>query len=190
MRKIYTKTGDDGTTGIWGGSRTDKDDVRIEAVGTIDELNALIGVIRSQLPEADERQQWMFRIQTDLMAIMSLVATESVLRAQNQNRISERAVEDIEQWMDGLMSRLTDNGYFLLPGGNLIASFMHLARTVARRAERRLCTLHRHDPVPDEIRCYMNRLSDLMFVMARHELQRVDMNEEKWKLFAYKRKSK
>lgn len=189
MKRIYTKTGDRGTTGIWGGERVDKDDVRIEAVGTLDELNALIGIVRSEWSEQDERQPQLKRIQTDLMALMSLVGTPSHLREQNRNQLSENAVSDCEQWMDRMMEQMQDNGYFLLPGGNRAAAFLHLARTVARRAERRVQTLHKIDTVPNEIKQYINRLSDLFFVMARYELQRNDHSEEKWKLFAYKRKS-
>ncbi len=189
MKRIYTKTGDEGTTGIFGGARVPKDHVRVEAVGTIDELNAMIGIVRSLIPEEDPRQSKLFVIQTELMGTMSLVGTHSTLRANNPNLIPEEMPAFCEQWMDEMMEQMTDNGYFLLPGGTLVASHLHYARTIARRAERRLCTLHREDPLPSAILKFINRLSDLFFVMARFELRQLDKTEEKWKKFAYKRKT-
>lgn len=190
MRKIYTRTGDEGTTGIHGGARVPKDDIRIEANGCLDELNALIGIVRSLLKEEDSWQELLFAIQLELMAVMSHVATPSAIRAQNPNPISDNMDRRCEQWMDDMMEQLTDNGYFIVPGGTPLAAQLQYARTVARRAERRLWTLHREDPLPVEILRFINRLSDLFFVMARFELQRQDWPEEKWKSFAYKRKKK
>ncbi|MCI5560023.1 MAG: cob(I)yrinic acid a,c-diamide adenosyltransferase [Phocaeicola sp.] len=188
MKRIYTKTGDNATTGIFGGERVSKDCNRIEAVGTIDELNSMIGIIRSFIPDIDERQQRLFQIQAELMSVMSLVGTPSAIREQNPNKIDETLPEQCEMWMDEMMSQLVDNGYFLLPGGNVVSAHLQYARTLARRAERRLCTLHREDPVPSSILKLINRLSDLFFVMARFELQLSDKGEEKWKKFAYKQK--
>lgn len=190
MSRVYTKTGDKGTTGIWGGQRVEKDDVRIEAVGTIDELNAMLGVVRSFMSDDDSRQQRLFRIQTDLMAAMSLVGTPAELRANNQNALSDHVVEDCEEWMDEMMDEMQENGYFVLPGGTPVSAHLHLARTIARRAERRLHTLHRTDAVPEEVKRLINRLSDLFFVMARYDLHLNHFTEEKWKLFVYKSKSK
>ena len=149
MKRVYTKTGDKGTTGIHGGMRVPKDDIRIEANGCLDELNAVVN------PNP-------------------LSAAELTLRC--------------EQEMDAMTVLLTDNGYFLLPGGTPISAQLQFARTVARRAERRLWTLHRQDPVNEDILRFINRLSDLFFVMARMEMQRQDWPEEKWQEFAYKRK--
>ena len=188
MRKIYTRTGDDGTTGIHGGGRVPKDDIRIEANGCLDELNALIGIVRSMLEEDDPWQELLFTVQRELMTVMSHVATPSVIRKQNPNPVSEDMDRLCERWMDDMMEQLTDNGFFILPGGTPLAAQLQYARTVARRAERRLWSLHREDPVPAEILRFVNRLSDLFFVMARFELQRQNWPEEKWKSFAYKRK--
>ncbi|WP_418660789.1 cob(I)yrinic acid a,c-diamide adenosyltransferase [Bacteroides ilei] len=190
MRKIYTRTGDDGTTGIHGGGRVPKDDIRIEANGCLDELNALIGIVRSMLEEDDPWQELLFTVQRELMTVMSHVATPSVIRKQNPNPVSEDMDRLCERWMDDMMEQLTDNGFFILPGGTPLAAQLQYARTVARRAERRLWSLHREDPVPAEILRFVNRLSDLFFVMARFELQRQNWPEEKWKSFAYKRKKK
>lgn len=190
MRRIYTKTGDRGTTRIFGGERVDKDDIRIEANGTIDELNAVIGIVRSLLSVDHEWQQLLQAIQSELMVMMSHVATPSTLRANNPNVLSTDLVPLCEKTMDDMMLELEDNGYFILPGGTQIAAQLQFARTVARRAERRLWTLHKHDELPDGILVLMNRLSDLFFIMARTELQKQEWPEERWKAFAYKSKAK
>ncbi|WP_418698469.1 cob(I)yrinic acid a,c-diamide adenosyltransferase [Bacteroides sp.] len=187
MKKVYTKTGDKGTTGIHGGARVPKDDPRIEANGCLDELNAQIGIIRSLLPAEDAWQELLHTVQRELMVVMSHVATPSGV--VNPNPLSAAALTlRCEQEMDGMTVELTDHGYFLLPGGTPVSAQLQFARTVARRAERRLWTLHRLDPVDESILMLINRLSDLFFVMARMEMQRQDWPEEKWQAFAYKRK--
>ena len=188
MRKIYTRTGDNGTTGIFGGERLEKDDIRIEANGTIDELNTVIGIVRSLLPEEEEWQGWLYEIQMELMACMSHVATPSIKRHENPNTLRTDLVTIFEERMDAMNAAMEDNGYFILPGGTQISAQLHQARVIARRAERRLCTLHRQDPLPQSLLTFINRLSDLFFVMARYEMQRQDWPEEKWKAFGYKRK--
>ncbi len=188
MRKIYTRTGDNGTTGIFGGERLEKDDVRIEANGTIDELNTVIGIVRSLLPEQDEWQGWLYEIQMELMACMSHVATPSIKRDENPNVLRIDMVILFEERMDVLNAAMDDNDYFILPGGTQISAQLHQARVMARRAERRLCTLHKQDPVPQALLAFLNRLSDLFFVMARYEMYRQHWTEEKWKAFGYKRK--
>lgn len=190
MRRIYTRTGDEGTTGIHGGERVPKDDIRIEANGTIDELNAVIGIVRSLLPPEHDWQLLLQTIQTELMLVMSHVATPSAIRAANPNVLSDDLPTRCEQAMDEMMTQLTDNGYFILPGGTPLAAQLQFARTVARRAERRLWTLHRADELPMVILTLFNRLSDLFFVMARVELQQQEWPEERWQAFAYKRKKK
>lgn len=188
MKKIYTRTGDDGTTGIFGGERLPKDDVRIEANGTIDELNTVIGIVRSLLPEQDEWQKWLFDIQMELMVCMSHVATPSARRKENPNTLRNDLSPIFEERMDVMNAAMEDNGYFILPGGTPVSAQLHHARVIARRAERRLCTLHRQDPLPASILKFINRLSDLFFVMARFEMHRQQWTEEKWKSFGYKRK--
>lgn len=188
MRKIYTRTGDKGTTGIHGGARVCKEDIRIEANGCVDELNAQIGLVRTLLSPDDEWQQWLYGIQCELMVVMSHVATPSALRDANPNPLPKGMAERCEGYMDHLMEQMQDNGFFVLPGGTPLSAQLHYARTVARRAERRLWALHRQDELPEEILCGVNRLSDLFFVMARYELQRAEIPEERWKSFAYKRK--
>ena len=188
MKRVYTRTGDDGTTGIHGGERVPKDDIRIEANGCLDELNAQIGIVRSLVKADDDWQELLKNIQTELMIVMSLVATPSDKRQANPNMFSADMDRTCEEWMDQMTAQLKDNGYFLLPGGTPLAAQLQYARTVARRAERRLWALHREDPLPMEILRFINRLSDLFFVMARFELDRQNWPEEKWKVFSYKNK--
>lgn len=190
MRKIYTRTGDEGMTGIHGGERVPKDDIRIEANGCLDELNTLFGVIRSMLPETDGWQEKLYFIQRNMMIVMSHVATPSAIRDRNPNELPQDLDKFCEDWMDEMMPQIEDNGYFILPGGTPLAAQLQYARAVARRAERRLWTLDRTDAVPREILRFINRLSDLLFVMARFEMQRQQWQEEKWLKFSYKRKKK
>lgn len=188
MRRIYTRTGDKGTTGIHGGERVAKDDIRIEANGCMDELNAVIGIVRSMLLPEHEWQSLLFTIQKNLMVVMSHVATPSTIRFKNPNVLPEDLVSFCEEAMDELMTQLEDNGYFVLPGGTPLSAQLQFARTVARRCERRLWSLHKKDPLPEIILQFINRLSDLFFVMARYEMQQQNWTEEKWQSFAYKRK--
>ena len=176
--KIYTRGGDKGRTGIHGGERVDKDDIRIEANGTLDEVNAEIGIIRALLPAE----------QMEMMAVMSHVATPSAIRDKNPNKISDDLVLVCEEQIDALSAKMEDNGYFILPGGSLVSAHLQLARTIVRRAERRLWTLNRKDPVSPGIMQFVNRLSDLFFTMARYEMFRQGNAEERWQSFLYKRK--
>ena len=188
MKKIYTKTGDSGTTGIYGGLRVPKDDIRIETNGCVDELNSEIGIVRTMMDEKDERQSILYEIQNELMSMMSIIATPSEIRDKNKNTFDKEITERCESCMDKMMSEMTDNGWFILPGGTPVAAHFQMARTIARRAERRMCTLDRKDPLPESIKIFMNRLSDLFFVMARYELHISNLPEEKWKEFCYKSK--
>ena len=188
--RIYTRGGDKGRTGIHGGERVDKDDIRIEANGTLDEVNAQIGIVRALLPPEHEWQDVLGKIQRELKVVMSHVATPSAIRDKNPNSLSEDLVSFCEQQIDLLTGQMQDNGFFILPGGTLISAHLQLARTIARRAERRLWTLYRKDPLPEEIMQFVNRLSDLLFTMARYEMFQQDHAEERWNSFLYKRKKK
>ena len=156
MKRVYTKTGDKGTTGIHGGMRVPKDDIRIEANGCLDELNAVIGIVRSMLAAKDAWQELLHAVQRELMVVMSHVATPSGVVNPNPLSAAELTLR-CEQEMDAMTVLLTDNGYFLLPGGTPISAQLQFARTVARRAERRLWTLHRQDPVNEDILRFINR---------------------------------
>ena len=212
IKRIYTRTGDRGTTGIHGGERVPKDDIRIEANGTLDELNCQIGIVRSVeglrlglptggmkrafgefrlagMPIADTSfDEILHEVQVNLMTLMSQVATPSAKRDRNPNPLPENLVSDCEKLIDALTEKAGENGYFLLPGGTPLAAQLQMARAICRRAERRLWTLHRQDPLPEAILTYINRLSDLFFVMARVELNAQQWPEERWQAFAYKNK--
>lgn len=188
--RIYTRGGDKGRTGIHGGERVDKDDIRIEANGTLDEVNAEIGIVRALLPAGHEWHDLLGKIQREMMVVMSHVATPSAIRDKNPNALSEDLVAFCEQQIDALSAKMEDNGYFILPGGSPVSAHLQLARTIVRRAERRLWTLNRKDPVSPEILQFVNRLSDLLFIMARYEMFRQGNAEERWQSFLYKRKTK
>lgn len=191
MAKIYTKGGDKGKTGIFGGERVDKDDIRIEANGTLDELNAVLGVVRAYMQSGNFKDSYdplIYTIQKELMSIMSLVASPSYKRDQNPNTFNKDLIELLEKEIDNIVFRTEKLGYFILPGGNLLSSHLQLARTIARRAERRLYSLNRIDIVPEEILIFINRLSDLLFVMAQFSMQQDGLSQEIWKEFKYKNK--
>lgn len=189
MKRIYTRSGDRGTTGLHGGTRVPKDDIRIEANGCLDELNTVVGIVRSMLPPQDEWQPLLHDLQRELMVVMSHVATPPGVTNPNPLPADEWTAR-WERQMDTLTDSLPEGQYFLLPGGTPVAAHLHLCRTVARRAERRLWTLHRQSPLPEALLGYINRLSDLFFVLARAELCRQEWPEERWQAFAYKRKSR
>lgn len=190
MARIVTKTGDKGTTGIFGGERVAKDDIRIEANGAMDELNAHLGLIRAMVIEDEAEHRFLGQIQTALMQMMSLIATPSARRAENPNRFDPLWLEALEGRIRDWMEQTPNNGYFILPGGTLLSAQIQLARSVCRRAERRLWTLHRQDPLPEGLLPWVNRLSDYLFVWAKYEMMRQGWPEDLWQAFAYKRKPK
>lgn len=188
MKRIYTRTGDKGMTRIHGGERVPKDDIRIETNGCLDELNTVLGIVRTFLPQEHEWQTLLYDIQKNLMAVMSHVATPSAIREKNPNTLPSDMVASCERIMDALTCQMEDNHHFILPGGTPVAAHLQLARVVSRRAERRLWTLNREDELPILILQYLNRLSDLFFVMARYDLWQQQWPEERWQAFTYKRK--
>jgi ATP:cob(I)alamin adenosyltransferase len=190
MRRIYTKTGDKGTTAIAGGSRVEKDDIRIETNGTIDELNSIIGIVRSMLPTGHEWQPLLYDIQFELMNMMANIVTPAESRKRTIHTEWSELTLRCEQTMDEIMPTLQDNNYFILPGGSPVSSYLQWARTIARRAERRLWTLHKSDSIPEEILTFFNRLSDLFFILAKQELQTSNLPEERWKTFTYRKEKK
>jgi cob(I)alamin adenosyltransferase len=169
MTRIYTKTGDDGTTGLIGGKRVPKNASRIEAYGAIDELNAVLGVVgASPLPERVRRI--LIRVQDDLFSIGADLALPAG-QERSQWGIPAIADEDLralEQEIDDCEAALTPLQRFILPGGSMPGALLHLARTVARRAERRCVALAHAEHVDPQIIRYLNRLSDLYFVLARY----------------------
>jgi cob(I)alamin adenosyltransferase len=162
--KIYTKTGDAGETGLWGGRRVPKDSPRVEAYGTVDECNAAIGVARAAGLAAD-LDTLLAEVQRQLFIVGADLATPG--EARSIPRVGEAEVAFLEGAIDRLEAGLAPLRQFILPGGAPAAAQLHLARTVCRRAERRVISLARAEPVTPAVPIYLNRLSDLLFVAAR-----------------------
>lgn len=176
--KIYTKTGDDGTTGLFGGARLPKDHIRIEAYGTVDELNAVIGLLMAGTAEP-QVNHWLQHIQSRLFTIGSNLASDP-----DKDMITPDLLEEdvlmIEHAIDQMQEVLPPLRHFILPGGSVAVSSAHLARTVCRRAERRVVTLAHVSEVEPRILLYLNRLSDFFFVLARWLGNREGVEEVKW----------
>ena len=186
--KIYTKKGDAGTTGLFGGSRVPKDDVRVECMGDLDEANSTLGLLRVKLGNEHAWQPQLHKIQKDLMDMMSHLARPSDAKKINTNPMPADGAQFCEAWIDELEGQMTSpSDYFLLPGGNEISALCHVVRTQMRRGERRLVSLMAVDAVDPIIPAYINRLSDLFFTLARAEMDQAGVAEEKWQLFLYKR---
>jgi cob(I)alamin adenosyltransferase len=169
VAKIYTKTGDEGQTGLIGGERAWKDDARIEAYGTVDELNAVLGVARST-GEAGQIGSLLQRVQNELFVIGAQLATPGTATQKHSPCITPQHVTALEADIDRFDQRLDPLKEFILPAGSPLAAQLHLARTVCRRAERRVISLERRESEPPEIGLlvvYLNRLADLLFVLAR-----------------------
>jgi len=160
LSKIYTKTGDDGTTGLGDGTRVAKDSARVAAYGTVDELNSAIGIVLAQEIPAPIREA-LTQIQHDLFDLGGELCIPGMAM------VHEADVERLEQTLDGFNADLPALKDFILPGGGMAAACCHVARTVCRRAEREVVTLSRSEPVRPEAVRYLNRLSDLLFVLSR-----------------------
>ncbi len=174
LSKIYTRTGDDGSTGLGDGSRINKDHVRMESIGNVDELNSQIGLLIAELPVEDDFAALLSRIQHDLFDLGGELAVPGYTLV-NAERIGE-----LEQSLDALNEDLPPLKNFILPGGSKPAALCHLARAICRRAERSLVALSREDQVNDTSRQYLNRLSDFLFVMARLLARRNGGDEVLW----------
>ncbi|MBX6316658.1 MAG: cob(I)yrinic acid a,c-diamide adenosyltransferase [Isosphaeraceae bacterium] len=178
--KIYTKTGDDGMTGLLARGRVPKDDLRVEAYGTIDELNAMLGICRASGldPGGDTL---VAQLQDDLFAVGSAPADPDP-SGRFHSLIGPDHVARLEHWIDTLEAELPPLTRFLLPGGTLAAAQLHLARTICRRAERSVVRLSRREGehVPGALIAYLNRLSDLLFVLARVVNRRADVADLPW----------
>ncbi|MQA90122.1 MAG: cob(I)yrinic acid a,c-diamide adenosyltransferase [Gemmatimonas sp.] len=171
--KIYTRTGDAGETGLFGGGRVPKDDFRVEAYGQVDELNAILGSVAaaSEVTGGSPMLDRLRQIQEDLFAIGAYLATPSAETGRGAAKqlpaLPIDRITEMERWIDEAEKQLPALRAFVLPGGTENASRLHVARTVCRRAERRVLTLHRHSPLDSGILVYLNRLSDLLFMLAR-----------------------
>ncbi len=175
--KIYTRTGDKGETSLIDGSRVQKSNNRVETYGTVDELNATIGVVRSLLSDT-EFDKWLFDIQKCLFTIGSILATPE--GSDFPGRIQIPTEESLEKLIDRCDEEIPQLKHFILPGGTSAAAMLHLARTICRRAERRLVNLLTHENVNPLVLRYLNRLADLLFSLARLENHRQGVKEIHW----------
>jgi cob(I)alamin adenosyltransferase len=177
--KIYTKTGDDGDTALFGGGRVPKDDARVEAYGQVDELNSVIGMARAEgLGTLDPLLQ---SLQDQLFTIGSILATPRGSKAESHiPHVQDAWVTAMEQAIDSYDLELAPLTAFILPGGSKGASALHLARTVCRRAERTVVPLHRAGLVDAQVTVYLNRLSDLLFAMARYANLKAGVKDVPW----------
>lgn len=181
--KIYTKTGDAGQTSLFGGGRVSKSAARIEAYGTVDELNSTLGMVRAFgiSPLSDQRLE---HIQNDLFVLGADLATPLDAKVAIR-RIDNEHISPLEAWIDEMEAQLEPLRYFILPGGNPATATMHLARTICRRAERRTIAAREAGEAPDIsdfCMIYLNRISDLLFVMARYENMQAGNPESKWQV--------
>ena len=179
--KIYTRTGDSGQTGLFGGGRVSKTHPRVEAYGDVDEVNAALGLARSieMMPRVDEI---IVTLQRDLFAIGALLATpdrDKMKRQLEKASIDERRIRELEQAIDDGDAELEPLRSFIVPGGTPKAAALHVARTVCRRAERRVIALDQ-DEIPAIVVVYLNRLSDLLFTLARVANRRAGAGEVTW----------
>ena len=186
INKVYTRTGDKGETSLVGGRRAPKDDIRIESYGTVDELNSVIGVVRSLAINEKTDSQWdqfcliLRSIQQKLFDIGSELATHEKDSYEGQILASEKNVIWLEQMIDNLNKDLEPLQSFVLPGGDLINAHLHQARTVCRRAERLVVQLGRNRQINPQIKAFLNRLSDLLFVLARWVCLKKNQAETFW----------
>ena len=181
--KLYTKTGDDGTTSLFSGKRVSKHHVRIKAYGTIDELNAWIGLIRNDKIAA-ETNSFLIKIQYELMTIASQLADDTSAITQNLSGkiipITFKNITEIESEIDKINSELPELKNFIIPGGHVLISYTHLARCTCRRAERFITKLKDKEEVSSVIIAYVNRLSDYLFILSRKFSKDFDVEEIKW----------
>lgn len=165
--KIYTKTGDDGTTGLVGGNRVKKNHPRLDAYGTVDELNSWIGVIRIHQP-GKEISDLLVKIQNTLFVIGSKLASDEKGKPLTRHLVvSDVAIRLLEDSIDRFDATLPSLSGFILPGGSPLSGFCHVARTVCRRAERKIVLLSEYEEIEDSVIHYINRLSDFLFVLSR-----------------------
>lgn len=180
MSKIYTKTGDKGTTSLIGGTRLPKDHIKIEAYGSVDELNAWIGVL-ADAPENKSRNAFLKEIQDRLFTIGAELASEPEQHKKKLPELFESDIEVLEKEMDEYNEVIPTLRAFVLPGGHPLVSFAHVARTVCRRSERQVISLSHNEEVNPLIIKYLNRLSDYLFVLSRKITQEQNAPEIAWK---------
>jgi cob(I)alamin adenosyltransferase len=178
--KIYTKTGDGGTTALVGGKRVPKDSLRVECYGTVDELNSVLGLTRTEVSDK-EINQLLEAIQNKLFSLGGELATPVNKIDKNNTVLNNDDIHLLEQSIDSYEKKLEPLKQFILPGGSKGASFLHLARSVCRRAERLVTSLSKNEKISNLNLIYLNRLSDLLFVLARYENNVNKIEDVPWK---------
>lgn len=178
--KIYTKTGDEGTTSLFGGKRVSKADLRIDTYGTVDELNSFMGLVRDQ-DVNQKRKESLVNIQNTLFVIGAILATEPGNTKVKIPSLKEDDIIFLEKEIDSMEAELEPMRFFVLPGGHQSVSCCHMARTVCRRAERITMALHEHETVNILVIKYLNRLSDYLFVLSRKMAKELGSEEIPWK---------
>jgi cob(I)alamin adenosyltransferase len=179
--KIYTKTGDQGTTGLFGGTRVSKGHGRVRAYGEVDELNAILGVARAALGGDEPTSDLLMTIQSELFDLgAELACTPERAQKGDLPLVQVAEVERLERAIDAREAELAPLTSFVLPGGSPAAAHLHVARTVCRRAERAVVALAGAEPVRSEVTVYLNRLSDLLFVLARDANRRAGVEDVPW----------
>jgi len=179
MVKIYTKTGDSGTTSLFGGKRLSKNDTRIEAYGTVDELNSLLGLILAENPQADVNKK-LTRVQKELFVLGSDLSAPQDIKVKTP-RITKTYISRLEKEIDRMEKHLPKLKNFILPGGSKTGAKLHLARSIARRAERSIAALSSTEKINQNAQVYINRLSDWFFVLARFINKLENQKESIWK---------
>lgn len=181
--KIYTKTGDKGTTGLIGGTRIPKSDLRLEAYGTVDELNSFIGLLVAKLSDDSRHQSILFLIQNKLFSLGAYLATDSSKADTSAflDAIDTTTIGIIEKEIDNLTENLPKLNSFILPGGSEEGALCHICRTIARRAERRIYDVNNLFPIENEILIFANRLSDYFFTLSRTLTKDANRKEISWK---------
>jgi len=177
VARIYTRTGDKGETGLFGGGRVPKDSVRVEAYGSVDELNSVLGVVRSFVMDK-ELDSILHEVQNDLFVVGGDLAT--IKKDQKITRITAERVLELEAIIDKYEGELPPLKSFILPSGGAAGASLHFARAVTRRAERQIVRLARSEEISDQLIPYINRLSDLLFVLARIANRRDGKSEVEW----------
>ena len=188
LNRIYTRGGDKGLTSLVGGKRVPKDSARLEAYGAVDELNSIVGIVRTYLPqfraklggEFERYSEMLRRIQNELFDVGSELATPPDGEYDGMHKMSAAEERKLEEEMDAMESELQPLKSFTLPGGGVLNAFLHQARTVCRRAERLAWRLKREEPVGDGVLIYLNRLSDHLFVQSRWIAKRLGEDEFLW----------
>jgi cob(I)alamin adenosyltransferase len=177
--KIYTKTGDNGTTALFAGGRVSKTHLRVEAYGTVDELNSVLGVARAHQPHCDA---WLSQIQTQLFHLGADLATPLDAKSDWVIRMDAPTIQWLETLIDDCTAELPPLTNFVLPGGTPAAAHLHVARTVCRRAERLTVALVAQEAIGEHVAPYLNRLSDALFTLARWENMRAGILDDKWQV--------